>query len=71
MSQVDADHIINDSHSPAPHIQISFSLGSPAVYTHSPVTPPESASSWFPLGRLPVEAENTHRYEGTNRNYAC
>ena len=53
-------HTTEVSHSPAPHTQTSFSLGSPAACTHSPATPPESAASWFPPECLPVEVENTH-----------
>lgn len=43
------------SHSPAPHSQTFFSLGSPAACKRSPETPPESAASTFPPGRLPEE----------------
>ena len=50
------------SHSPAPRTQTSFSPGSPAACTHTPVTPPESAASCFPPGSLPVEVENTHTH---------
>lgn len=41
----------------AQHIQISSSLGSPAVCTHNPATPPGSASSSFPLGRRPLKTK--------------
>lgn len=44
--------------SPAQHTQTSSSPGSPAACKHSPVTPPESGSSWFLPGRLPEE--DTH-----------
>lgn len=60
-------HATEVSHSPAPHTQTSFSLGSPAVCTHSPVTPPESAASWFPPGCQPGEVENTHRDDYRDR----
>ena len=65
-SHVSADTELRRS--PAPHTQTSFSPGSPAVCTHIPVTPPESAASRFPPGGLPVEVENTHRddYRGTH-----
>lgn len=52
-------HASKVRHSPVPHTQTSFSLGSPAVCTHSPVTPPESASSCFPPGSLPKEAHHS------------
>lgn len=58
---------IQYSHSLAPHTQTSFSLGSPAVCTHSPATPPESAASWFPPGCLPEEAENTQHDDYSDR----
>lgn len=51
-------NVFMTSHSPVPHTQISFSLGSPAVCIHSPATPPGSASAWFPLGRLPAKVDN-------------
>lgn len=63
-----ATPVLWHAHSPAPHTQTSFSLGSPAVCTHSPVTPPESAASWFPPGCLPVEVGNTHHDDYRDRH---
>lgn len=52
----------------AQHIQISSSLGSPAVCTHNPATPPGSASSSFPLGCRPLKTKKTWRDDFRSRS---